>query len=326
MSSPSGMASPEFGWVDIYIGDGYSEMKQVAGAFAPRIPVPAEMQAEVDILREKCIEAYERLGDSEFSIMQGKTLLRVTQMQDVTNSHVFFLRRPEAQIREFATLGFPPHVVKMLLDKTTRGLILFAGEMGVGKTSSCASLAVKRLQIHGGVCIAIEDPPETALNGLHGNGRCIQITASRKSGGYREHLIKAMRSSADLILIGEIRDTAAAVEALKASLNGRLVIATVHAGDVPDVLTRMATFCAGELANTNDLLADGLATIIWQTIKRTPGQPDRLVVKTLTINKSDSGLRAKIRKGDFGQVNQDVDQQLKQASWNTDNLFGANRT
>ncbi|MGV8216042.1 ATPase, T2SS/T4P/T4SS family, partial [Pseudomonas aeruginosa] len=128
-----------------------------------------------------------------------------------------------------------------------------------------------------------------------------------------------------LILIGEIRDTAAGVEAVTASTNGRLVIATIHGRDIPDALSRISTWCA-ELTNNNDLLADGLSAVIWQTIKRQPGQPGRLMVKTLSIGAGDTGIRAKIRKGEFGQLHQDIEQQLRQASWSTENLFGGTRT
>ncbi|WP_324778414.1 ATPase, T2SS/T4P/T4SS family, partial [Ralstonia pickettii] len=105
----------------------------------------------------------------EFSLVVEGNLFRVTQISDVTNEDVFVLRRSEAQIRPLATLGLPPHVMKAVLDKDARGLILVAGEMGTGKTSTAASIVVQRLAIHGGIAIAVEDPPETMLNGVHGN-------------------------------------------------------------------------------------------------------------------------------------------------------------
>ncbi|MCC9290096.1 ATPase, T2SS/T4P/T4SS family [Pseudomonas aeruginosa] len=325
MSGPVNHSPKDFGWIDLYIGEAYSDMKHVAGAHAPRIPVPDSRQELIHALRLKCMEGYPTHGESEFAVNHEGTMLPVTQMTDVTNSNVIFIRRPDAEIRRFATLGLPPHAVMLLLDNGTPGLILYAGEIGVGKTTSAASLVLERLMIHGGLAIANEDPPVTPLNGLHGPGRCIEVPASRMAGGYREHLIKSMRGSADLILIGEIRDTADGVQAVTASSNGRLVISTIHARDIPDALSRNSTWCA-ELPNNNDQLADGLSAVIWQTIERQPAQPGRLMLKTLSIGAGDTGIRTKIRKAEFGQLHQDIEQQLRQPSWSTENLFGGTRT
>src|SRR5260364_215261 len=68
-------------------------------------------------------------------------------------------------------------------------------------------------------------------------------------------------------LIGEIRDEDTAFQALQASINGHLIIATIHAGDIVQAIERMQTFCNGRASNTNDILADGLTIVIWQTLE-----------------------------------------------------------
>lgn len=319
-------------FVDLYLGEGYCDIKGLAGASAPRVPAPPEYEEQLAELREKCKEIYRAQQEPEFSLVVDGNLFRVTQISDVTNEDVFVLRRSEAQIRPLATLGLPPHVMKAVLDKDARGLILVAGEMGTGKTSTAASIVVQRLAIHGGIAIAVEDPPETMLNGVHGNnGRCIQVRASRKTGGYQEHMIRAMRTGADLILIGEIRDEDTAFQALQASINGHLIISTIHGGDIVQAIERMRTLCSGRTSNASDILADGLAAVIWQALEKVPRQGEsgnvaRLLSKSLILHGQESaGIRAKIRKGTISQVLHDVEEQGRQAAWSMQKILGGTR-
>lgn len=315
-------------FVDLYIGENYCDIKGLPGASASRVPAPAEWADQVADLRAKCKEIFQAQQEPEFSLVLDDVVLRVTQISDVDNTDVFILRRSGAQIRPLATLGLPPHVMKAVLDKDARGLILVAGEMGTGKTSTAASIVAQRLTLHGGIAIAVEDPPETKLNGLHGNGRCIQVRASRKNGGYQEHMIRAMRSGSDLILIGEIRDEDTALQALKASINGHLIISTIHAGDIVQTIERLHTLCNGKAQNAYSILADGLTAVVWQTLEKVPrqangGKAARLIVKSLVLNGQDSsGIRTKIRKGLVSQVMQDVEDQNRQAAWNMQKVLG----
>ncbi len=313
-------------FVDFYIGENYCDIKGLSGASAARVCAPDGLAAQIAELRKKCQAIYRVQQEPEFALILDDVLFRVTQISDVAGEDVFILRRSGAQIRPLATLGLAPHAMRAILDPQTRGLILIAGEMGTGKTSTAASIVVQRLKDQGGIAIAFEDPPETRLNGLHGPGRCIQVRASRKRGGYQEHLIRAMRTGADLILIGEIRDEDTAFQALQASINGPLIIATIHAGDIMQAIERMQTFCNGRASNTNEILADGLAVVIWQTLEKAPqaaeGRAVRFVSQSVIFNDQGSaGIRAKICKGLIAQVMQDVEEQSRHAAWNMpDNL------
>lgn len=111
----------------------------------------------------------------------------------------------------------------------------------------------------------MEDPPETKLNGSHGvNGRCIQIEADRNKGGYAEPLIKALRSGAELILIGEIRDAETAMEVIKASINGHLIISTIHSGSISQAISRLAQLSKMPFNEACANIAEGLALVIYQ--------------------------------------------------------------
>ncbi|MNJ42018.1 Twitching mobility protein [compost metagenome] len=191
--------------------------------------------------------------------------------------------------------------------------------MANGKTSTAAGFVVDRLMHFGGLCIAIEDPPETKLNGVHGEGRCVQVHASRRTGGYADHLYHGMRTGADLIFIGEIRDRATACDAITASINGHLILATIHAGNVAQAAERLITLATGGMENAADVLATGLSMIIWQSLNRShQGERviTRMTVQPLVLTGDDGlGIKEKIRQGKTQQILQDAALQQNSATW-----------
>jgi len=217
------------------------------------------------------------------------------------------------------SIGLPDHISKAVQDKERRGLVLIAGEMGAGKTSTAASIVRNWLLLHGGIGLTVEDPPETKLNGVHGLGRCIQVRASRKTGGYKEHMMRAMRSGADLILIGEIRNAETATEAVQAGVNGQRIFATIHAGDIGQAIQRLCSLCT--VPDAYSVVADGLAAIIFLSMERVPRQnapgfSSRLLVKGLVLDADSKGIRTKIRTQQIALIQQDVDIQSRQVAWN----------
>ncbi|OWJ89364.1 twitching motility protein PilT [Pseudomonas sp. A46] len=309
-------------FVDLFLGETFCDVKGLHGAATPRVPAPAQWEDEVAELRQRCRTTYAQHGEPEFSVTLEDVMLRVTKVTDVNLQDVFFVRRSSAQIRKLDDLGFPDHVLNAWRSQELRGLVLVAGEMANGKTSTAAGMVVDRMQRHGGLTIAIEDPPETKLSGEHGPGRVVQIQASKKTGGYAEHLYHAMRTGADLIFLGEIRDQATACEALTASINGHLILATLHAGNVAQALDRIVTLAGAGFENANEVLATGLGMVIWQSLHRDHRADKvftRMTVQPLVLNGSDApGIREKIRQGKTQNVMQDVLLQMNSAQWNDD--------
>lgn len=310
-------------FVDLYLGDEFCDITGLAGA-AERVPAPAGLEDDAKYLREACRKQFAALKEEEFALNVAGTIWRVTAYQDVSGNDIFTLRRSAATIRPLSGLGFGAPVLQLLLARDLRGLVLIAGEMASGKTSTAASVVVERLKQHGGIAMAIEDPPETALNGEHGKGRCIQLPVSRRRGGYREMLTRAMRSGARTILVGEIRDDDTAIEALRASINGHFIIATIHAGSVSQAIERLQTYCLSKAPNTNAILADGLSMIIWQNLEKLPLPPSqsggpprrtsRLRSEFLVI-RDQVGVKAKIREGKLEALQQDVKEQAVRLAW-----------
>ncbi|MEJ7745704.1 MAG: ATPase, T2SS/T4P/T4SS family [Luteimonas sp.] len=306
----------DLSFVDLYLGVSYADLKADPGAHAARSPVPEQLNAEVVQVRELCARMFEGHGEPEFALPHDDVLYRVTVMQDLRAQPVYFLRRMAASLRELSRLGLPSEILNFLMQPTTRGLILFAGDMAAGKTSSAASLLSARLQQHGGLALAIEDPPETQLDGLHGQGRCIQVPALRRHGHYREQLRRAMRTGVSTLLIGEIRCQDTASEAIRQSINGLTVISTIHSKDPVDAITRLIAFASSDMTNPAEILASGLSAVIHQKIERVSGGGVRLQFRGLQIHGADeSGIRTKIREGRIEQLGQDIASQAGRQTW-----------
>lgn len=308
-------------FVDLYIGEDYCDIKGLDGSSATRLSAPLHLVGHVNEFRKVCRETYTAQGEPEFSIVVDDVLFRVTAMMDVMNKDVFILRRSSAEIRPLANIGLSPALTQLVLGRDTRGLVLCVGEMAAGKSSTIASMFTSRLALLGGIGIAIEDPPETKMNGEHGKGRCIQVRASRNNGGYREQMIRAVRSGADVILIGEIREDVTAFEVAQAGINGHLIFSTMHAGNIIQGIERYATKCRVMTSNANEILAEGLAAIFWQELQKVPKQEGngfstRLVSKSLILDdENGQSARSKIREGKFHQLVHEIDEQARRLVW-----------
>lgn len=310
-------------FVDLFVSNSFADVKGLVGVSDSRVPVPDTWKEDVAAILELCRVGQSAAGGPEFSILHCNVVYRVTHLDSNEPGGAYVLRRSKAEIRNFREIGIPSYFAEALLDPKAVGLALICGGFGVGKTSTGASWVVARLRTHGGVSLAIEDPIETAIDGLHGNGRCIAINASRHKGGYREHLIRGLRSGVDFIFLGEIRDSETAFEALKAGTNGELIVATYHAGSIPQALESLISLAEAHTASAAKLLADSLLGLMWQdlAVEKSQGGSDfkRLTLSTLLVRgENAAGVREKIRSGKIHSLSQDVDQQAAQAIWGKD--------
>lgn len=311
-------------FVDLFVSNSFADVKGLVGVSDSRVPVPDTWKEDVAVILELCRAGQSAAGGPEFSILHCKVVYRVTHLDSNEPGGAYVLRRSKAEIRSFRGIGIPSYFAEALLDPKAVGLTLICGGFAVGKTTTGASWVVERHQLHGGVSLAIEDPIETAIDGLHGNGRCIAINASRHKGGYREHLIRGLRSGVDFIFLGEIRDSETAYEALKAGSNGELIAATLHAASIPHALERLIALAEPYTTSAAKLLADSLLGVMWQdlAVEKSQGGTDfkRLSVSTLLVKgESAAGVREKIRSGQVPALAQDVEQQAARAIWGKDN-------
>ena len=117
-----------------------------------------------------------------------------------------------------------------------RGLLLFVGGTGAGKSSTQAAMIGYRNQHCEGHILTIEDPVEF----VHQHGRCLvtQREVGSDTESFAAGLKSALRQAPDLILIGEIRDPETMEFALSFAETGHLCMATLHANSANQAIER----------------------------------------------------------------------------------------
>lgn len=317
MSVP--MKLKDVSFVDLYLSERFLEVKGLSGCevAVEQQPVPDYLADDAKLLFDNCKKAQEAKKRTEFSLIYDDVFYRVSVIEDLNLERIYVCRRSTASIRPLMTLGLSKMLLTTLSSPHAKGLFLVAGEMASGKTTTAASIISHRLQTLGGLAIAIEDPPETQLNGSHGEaGRCIQVEVSES--GYPEQLFKAMRSGANMILIGEIRTQETAREVIKAGLNGHFVIATIHAGSIQQAIERLNAIAG--MPNGYVSISSGLAQVIFQRRDiNTSGKnvSSRVFIHGLDMITADNAqsVRSKIKDGRLSEISGEIDSQIRQAQW-----------
>jgi general secretion pathway protein E len=140
----------------------------------------------------------------------------------------------EAQALSLEGLGFDAddaQVVRRLARKPY-GMLLVTGPTGSGKTTTLYAV-VQEINDGTDKIITIEDPVEYQLGGV------VQIPVNEKKGlTFARGLRSILRHDPDRVMVGEIRDAETAQIASQAALTGHLVLSTIHANNVFDVVGR----------------------------------------------------------------------------------------
>jgi Tfp pilus assembly ATPase PilU len=300
-------------FVDLYCGPDFCDVKVTTGVDAPRLDVYQGREAECRRLYEACQARMAEAGDKEFTFRVNELQLRATCIHDVDDQPIFVLRKLKA-IPALEDTGLDDATVEFLLDPSLTGLVIFSGPQASGKTSSAASLLRERLRRHGGIAIAVEDPAETDLNGTHNKGRCLQISASAADGGYPVQVARALRTGSSQIFIGEIREPGAAAQAVHASINGHLILTTIHAGNIPQALERLCSQAAHTMSNPYSIVGEGISCVVWQEMRR--GRQRSLVLThSLMFPPGEEVMREKIRKGEIASLKQDIELRVHRMAW-----------
>jgi len=141
-------------------------------------------------------------------------------------------------IPKFETLGLPEVLKDVAMTK--RGLVIFVGGTGSGKSTSLAAMVDYRNQNSHGHIITIEDPIEF----LHEHQNCIvtQREIGVDTDSWHIALKNTLRQAPDVILIGEIRDRETMDYAIAFAETGHLCMATLHANSTNQALDRIINF------------------------------------------------------------------------------------
>jgi twitching motility protein PilU len=143
-----------------------------------------------------------------------------------------------AVIPNWEDLRLPPILTEIVMKK--RGLMLFVGATGSGKSTSLAALIDYRNSNSSGHIVTIEDPVEYVHS--HKKSLVNQREVGVDTRSWHNALKNALRQAPDVILVGEIRDRETMEHALAFSETGHLCISTLHANNANQALDRIINF------------------------------------------------------------------------------------
>lgn len=156
------------------------------------------------------------------------------------------------------------HTLAQIVEKS-RGLILICGATGTGKSTTLASLIDYVNKHHTKHIITLEEPIEFIFSSekslIH------QRELDNHFFNFAKAIKMALREDPDILMIGEIRDTATMKTALNAAETGHLVLGTLHASSVNEVIMRMEGFFSiKEISAIRTQIASCLNSIIVQQL------------------------------------------------------------
>ena len=154
------------------------------------------------------------------------------------NDMALVIRVIKTELPNYKKLGLPDTLTQLIMEK--RGLILFVGGTGSGKSTSLAALIDYRNTTHAGHIITIEDPIEF----VHPHKKSIvnQREVGVDTESYEDALENTLRQAPDVILIGEIRNQETMEHALAFAETGHLCLSTLHANNADQALDRIINF------------------------------------------------------------------------------------
>jgi twitching motility protein PilU len=152
------------------------------------------------------------------------------------------IRQIKVEIMPIDKLGLPPILKDIAMTK--RGLVLFVGATGSGKSTSLAAMIDYRNEQASGHIISIEDPIEFVHR--HKKSVITQREVGFDTHSYQEALKNTLRQAPDVILIGEIRDTETMEAAIAFAETGHLCLSTLHANNANQAIERIMNFFPAE--------------------------------------------------------------------------------
>ena len=189
------------------------------------------------------------------------------------------VRRIESQIPSLDELGLPPIIKELAMTK--RGLVIFVGATGTGKSTSLAAMVGYRNQNSRGHIISIEDPIEF----IHEHAGCIvtQREVGMDTESFDVALKNTLRQAPDVILIGEVRTAQTMQQALTFAETGHLCLCTLHANNANQALDRIQSFFPAEMHDQvwMDLSLNLKSMVAQQLLPRKDGKGRAAVVEVL---------------------------------------------
>ncbi len=256
------------GGSDLILTVGKSPQLKVYGEVysVPDCEALTEQTAEelcLSILNDQQIERFRRDKEMDLSFYYygvGRFRVNIFLQRGAT---ALVARIVMDKIPGFAALGLPPVVEE--LAKLRKGLVLFTGPTGHGKSTSVASI-VDYINNHRAChIITIEDPIEY----VHTHAKAVveQREVGLDTDSFHAALRRILRQAPDVIVIGEIRDRESAQAAMTLAETGHLILATLHtSGAIASINRLIDLFPAEQEKQIRSQLSVSLSAVIWQQL------------------------------------------------------------
>jgi twitching motility protein PilU len=207
------------------------------------------------------------------------------------------IRRIVTQIPDVSELGLPSTLTDVIMSK--RGLVLFVGGTGTGKSTSLAALIGYRNRNQRGHILTIEDPIEFVHE--HRKSIITQREVGLDTESFESALKSSLRQAPDVILIGEIRSQETMEYALSFAETGHLCVATLHANNANQAIDRIMHLVPKEKHDKLKYdLALNLRAIVAQQLVPTADGESRVAAIEILLN---SPMVAElIKNGDIGGI------------------------
>jgi twitching motility protein PilU len=254
-------------------------------------------QVVTSIMNDEQRAEFEKTHECQFAIEAGELgRFRVSAFMQRDNA-AMVLRRIQTKVPTWRELSLPAVLAELVMNK--RGLILFVGGTGTGKSTSLASLIRHRNENSTGHIITIEDP----LEYIHHHGGCIisQREVGIDTESYEVALKNTLRQAPDVILIGEIRTRETMQQAITFAETGHLCLSTLHANNANQALDRILHFFPEEMHPQlfMDLSLNLRAIVAQQLIRSLDGKGRHPAIEILINTPRASDL---IRKGEIHKL------------------------
>ncbi|RMH88633.1 PilT/PilU family type 4a pilus ATPase [Lysobacter pythonis] len=268
---------------DLFVTAGMPPTLKVDGKLSPVSEAPLTSQQSRDLVLSVMTspqrEEFEKTHECNFAIgLAGVGRFRISAFYQ-RNQVGMVLRRIETHIPTVEALNLP-QVIKTLA-MTKRGIIIFVGATGTGKTTSLAAMIGHRNRHSSGHIITIEDPIEF----VHRHEGCIvtQREVGIDTDSWESALKNTLRQAPDVIMIGEVRTREGMDHAIAFAETGHLVLCTLHANNANQAMDRIINFFPEDRRNQllMDLSLNLKGVVAQQLVPRVDGKGRRVAVEVL---------------------------------------------
>ena len=297
---------------DVYLSANAPALVKIQGECIPlnnqTLTPDAPRSLLAEIVPPERIEELDETGELNIGVpLEGVGRFRVSAMHQ-RGSCAVVIRYVPQDIPSLEQLGLPDVFKDLIMAK--RGLVLFVGATGSGKSTSLAAMIDHRNGMQTGHILTVEDPIEYQFT----NRRAIinQREIGSDTASLQTALKNALRQAPDVIMIGEIRDRETMSAAIAYAQSGHLCLATLHGNNSYHALNRILSFYPVEVRPT--MLGDlgsALRAVVSQRLVKTVSGKRAAAIEVMLNTKLVGEM---IEEGNFSGVREAMEKSMAEGS------------